>query len=158
MIDKNTKICSVPFAPITLFDFLSLTTDPSHHRWDKMSKKTKLPLKNTVRYALEQRESEILTSPLTTLTTSYGTPGTGSWIPKMRAKDRAIEGHIYISTARPMFRESRGRQRSYWLLKNEWCLFEKRRLLHVDPDALKLGHGRSQSLVSSSDSGDRNSN
>lgn len=113
-----------PFSTITLFDFLSLKTDPSHHRWDKMSKKTKLLLKDTVRYALERRESKILTSPLTTLTTSCGTPGTGSWIPKTRAKDRAIEGHIYISTAGPMFRESRGRQRSYRLLKNEWCLFD----------------------------------
>lgn len=58
MIDKNTKIYSVPFPPITLFDFLSLKTDPSRHRWDKLSKKTKLLLKDTVRYALERRESE----------------------------------------------------------------------------------------------------
>lgn len=122
LIDKNTEIRGDSSAPLT-FTCLSFFVSEQLCGvvWDKMPQKTTLlstrsTLTNMPTSDLKLRSWQ---PPLTALTTSYGTLGTGGWIPKMRAKDGAIEGHIYISVPRPVFWGSWRRQRSYWVLKNE---------------------------------------
>lgn len=101
-----------------LLEFLSLKTDISPHRWDIMSEKDKAVLQRKGQICLgATRESKIpihngsvcvcLTSPSSALTTSYRrlsqNPGYYSRMPKMKTKERANEGHIYISSAQSTF-------------------------------------------------------
>lgn len=69
--------------------------------WDKMTKKATLPSKRSAVTNMPTSDLNLQCwhTPLTALTISYGTPGIGSWIPETRAKNRAMEGHIYISAA-----------------------------------------------------------
>lgn len=96
-----------------------------------------------------------LTSPLTTLTASYRrlfqNPSCCSRMHKMRAKERASEGRIYISTADSAFRERETDRDHIWLLKNVWCLYDKRWQLRVDLNAQEWGHCTSRSPVSTSE-------